>query len=193
MEEETNYPPDRPVTSSPYPKEATILEAACKIGIDIPTLCHIDLKGTCIKNNPASCRICVVEVAGRRNLAPACATRCTEGMVVQTSTLRVMNARKVVAELILSDHPNDCLTCPKCGNCELQTLALRFNIRDHALQRRRTFSPQTGSDLVHCAQHGQVHLLPPLRECLQRRADRRRAGCHPPRIQHHHCPRLRQR
>ena len=48
---------------------------------------------------------------------------------MRTSTLRVMNARKVVAELILSDHPNDCLTCPKCGNCELQTLALRFNIR----------------------------------------------------------------
>ena len=111
------------------PEGATILEAARKIGIDIPTLCHIDLKGTCIKNNPASCRICVVDVVGRRNLAPACATRCTEGMVVRTSTLRVMNARKVVAELILSDHPNDCLTCPKCGNCELQTLALRFNIR----------------------------------------------------------------
>ena len=72
----------------------------------------------------------MVEVIGRRNLAPACATRCTEGMVVKTSTLRVMNARKVVAELILSDHPNDCLTCPKCGNCELQTLALRFNIRE---------------------------------------------------------------
>ena len=112
------------------PEGSTILEAATKIGINIPTLCHIDLKGTCIKNNPASCRICVVEVIGRRNLAPACATRCTEGMVVKTSTLRVMNARKVVAELILSDHPNDCLTCPKCGNCELQTLALRFNIRE---------------------------------------------------------------
>ena len=111
------------------PEGSTILEAARKIGIDIPTLCHIDLKGTCVKNNPASCRICVVEVEGRRNLAPACATRCTEGMVVRTSTLRVMNARKVVAELILSDHPNDCLTCPKCGDCELQTLALRFNIR----------------------------------------------------------------
>ena len=75
------------------PEGSTILEAATKIGINIPTLCHIDLKGTCIKNNPASCRICVVEVIGRRNLAPACATRCTEGMVVKTSTLRVMNAR----------------------------------------------------------------------------------------------------
>ena len=112
------------------PEGSTILEAAREIGIDIPTLCHIDLKGTCVKNNPASCRICVVEVEGRRNLAPACATRCTEGMKVHTSTLRVMNARKIVAELILSDHPNECLTCPKSSNCELQTLALRFNIRE---------------------------------------------------------------
>lgn len=112
------------------PKGATILEAAQKIGIDIPTLCHINLKGTCIKNNPASCRICVVEVEGRKNLAPSCATRCEDGMVVRTSTLRVMNARKIVAELILSDHPNECLTCPKSGDCELQDLALRFNIRE---------------------------------------------------------------
>lgn len=88
------------------PAGTTLLEAARKIGIDIPTLCHINLKGTCIKNNPASCRICVVEVEGRKNLAPACATRCTDGMVVRTSTLRVMNARKIVAELILSDHLN---------------------------------------------------------------------------------------
>ncbi|MGL5918915.1 MAG: NADH-dependent [FeFe] hydrogenase, group A6, partial [Bacteroidales bacterium] len=108
----------------------TILDAATEIGINIPTLCHIDLKGTCIKNTPASCRICVVEVEGRKNLAPACATACTEGMIVRTSTLRVMNARRVVAELILSDHPNDCLTCPKSGKCELQNLAIRFNIRE---------------------------------------------------------------
>ena len=127
------------------PEGSTILEAAIKIGINIPTLCHIDLKGTCIKNNPASCRICVVEVMGRRNLAPACATRCTEGMVVKTSTLRVMNARKVVAELILPDHPNDCLTCPKCGNCELQTLALRFNIREMPFNGGELSPPQTGN------------------------------------------------
>ena len=112
------------------PEGTMILEAARKVGINIPTLCHINLEGTCIKSSPASCRICVVEVEGRKNLAPACATRCTEGMVVKTSTLRVMNARKVIAELILSDHPNDCLTCPKSGNCELQALALRFNVRE---------------------------------------------------------------
>ena len=112
------------------PEGTTILEAARLVGIDIPTLCHIDLKGTCVKNAPASCRICVVEVQGRRNLAPACSTKCTEDMVVKTSTLRVMNARKIVTELLLSDHPNECLTCPKSGDCELQNLALRFNIRE---------------------------------------------------------------
>ncbi len=112
------------------PEGTMILEAARQVGINIPTLCHINLEGTCIKSTPASCRICVVEVEGRKNLAPACATRCTDGMAVKTSTLRVMNARKVIAELILSDHPNDCLTCPKSGNCELQALALRFNVRE---------------------------------------------------------------
>ena len=112
------------------PEGTTVLEAAESVGIDIPTLCHVDLKGTCIKNAPASCRICVVEIEGRKNLAPACSTKCTESMVVRTSTLRVLNARRVVAELILSDHPNECLTCPKSGECELQKIALKFNIRE---------------------------------------------------------------
>ncbi len=112
----------------------TILDAAQSIGIDIPTLCHIDLKGTCVKNNPASCRICVVEVEGRRNLAPSCATQCMEGMVVKTNSARVIRARKTIAELMLSDHPNDCLTCPKCSDCELQRLVMRFNIRQMPFQ-----------------------------------------------------------
>ena len=118
---------NRPVAVA---KGTTILDAAASVGIDIPALCHIDLKGTCVKNAPASCRICVVEVQGRRNLAPACATMVMEGMVVKTNSARVVRARKTVAELILSDHPNDCLTCPKCGDCELQKLVTRFNIRE---------------------------------------------------------------
>ena len=111
------------------PKGTTILDAAASIGINIPALCHMELKGTCVKNAPASCRICVVEVEGRRNLAPSCATLVAEGMVVRTNSARVVRARKTVAELILSDHPNDCLTCPKCNDCELQKLVTRFNIR----------------------------------------------------------------
>lgn len=112
------------------PKGTTILEAAQSVGITIPSLCYMNLKDMCITNLPASCRICVVEVEGRRNLAPACATPCENGMKVRTSTLRVLNARKVVLELILSDHPNDCLICPKSKNCDLQNLAARIKVRE---------------------------------------------------------------
>lgn len=108
----------------------TILDAAKECGIEIPTLCHINLKGTCVNNHPASCRMCVVEVAKRRNLAPACATACMEGMEVHTNTMRVLNARRTVLELILSNHPHDCLVCPKSGNCELQNLARKLKIHE---------------------------------------------------------------
>ena len=89
------------------PKGTTILEAARELGIDIPTLCYMNLKDLCIKNAPASCRICVVEVDGRKNLAPSCATRCENGMNVHTNTMRVLNARRTVLELMLSDHPSN--------------------------------------------------------------------------------------
>ena len=109
---------------------STILDAAKKIGVHIPTLCHLDLHDTKMVNQAASCRICVVEVEGRRNLAPACATPVTEGMVVNTRSIKVLHARKIVLELLLSDHPKDCLACEKSGNCELQDLAITFGIRE---------------------------------------------------------------
>ena len=112
------------------PKGTTILEAARELGIDIPTLCYMNLKDLCIKNAPASCRICVVEVEGRKNLAPSCATRCENNMVVRTNTMRVLNARRTVLELMLSDHPSDCLVCAKSGNCELQDTAIKLGIRE---------------------------------------------------------------
>ena len=108
----------------------TILNAAKACGIEIPTLCHINLDGTCVNNHPASCRLCVVEVAGRRNLAPACATACMEGMEVHTNTIRVLHARRTILELILSNHPHDCLICPKSGNCELQNLSRKLKIHE---------------------------------------------------------------
>lgn len=118
---------NRPVSVE---KGTTILDAAKTCGIEIPTLCHINLEGTCVNNHPASCRLCVVEVAGRRNLAPACATACMEGMEVHTNTVRVLKARKTILELILSNHPHDCLICPKSGSCELQTLARKFKVHE---------------------------------------------------------------
>lgn len=111
-------------------KGTTLLDAAKTHGIEIPTLCHINLEGTCVDNHPTSCRMCVVEVAGRRNLAPACATACTEGMEVHTNSIRVLKARRTVLELILSNHPSDCLICPKSGNCDLQELARKLKIHE---------------------------------------------------------------
>ena len=93
-------------------KGTTLLDAAKAHGIEIPTLCHINLEGTCVDNHPTSCRICVVEVAGRRNLAPACATICTEGMEVHTNSIRVLKARRTVLELILSTIPATVSSAP---------------------------------------------------------------------------------
>lgn len=113
---------------------ATILDAAKKVGVDIPTLCHLDLHNIKYVNKAASCRICVVEVDGRRNLAPACATPATEGMNIKTNTIRVLQARKTVMELLVSDHPKDCLACAKSGECELQDMAERFMLRENKWQ-----------------------------------------------------------
>ncbi len=112
------------------PKGTTIYKAAKTLGIDIPILCYMDLKGLNIENKPGGCRICVVEVEGRRNLASSCSTDVSEGMVVKTSTIRVLNARRTVMELILSDHPKDCLTCAKSGKCDLQDMAIKLGIRN---------------------------------------------------------------
>ncbi|MDP4205064.1 MAG: NADH-dependent [FeFe] hydrogenase, group A6 [Bacteroidota bacterium] len=108
----------------------TILDAAASVGINIPTLCHMKLHDMSIENRPGGCRVCVVEVDGRRNLAPACVTEVTEGMNIKTHSIRVINARRTVTELILSDHPFDCLVCAKSGNCELQALAQKLGIRE---------------------------------------------------------------
>ena len=108
----------------------TILEAASGIGVHVPTLCHMKLDDLNIENKPGGCRVCVVEVEGRRNLAPACCTEVGEGMVVNTHSIRAINARRTVMELILSDHPADCLICAKSGNCELQDMAHQLGIRE---------------------------------------------------------------
>ncbi len=112
------------------PAGSTILDAAKQLNINIPTLCYCDKLGCGIANQPASCRICVVEVERRRNLAPACATPVMEGMVVHTNSQRALNARRTVLELMLSDHPQTCLTCAKNQDCELQKLTAEFGISE---------------------------------------------------------------
>ena len=107
------------------PEGTTILQAAKQAGIDIPTLCFLkDI------NEVGDCRMCIVEVEGRRGFATSCIQKVEEGMVVHTHTPNVLEARHVILDLILSNHHRDCLTCTRNGNCELQRLAMKFNILD---------------------------------------------------------------
>ena len=130
-------------------KDTTILKAAKLVGIDIPTLCYFQLKDLDIENRPGGCRICVVEVSGRRNLAPACCTNVSEGMVVITHSIRVLNARRTVLELILSDHPAECLTCAKSGSCELQTMAQQLGVREIPFQgEQSTYRKDTSPAII---------------------------------------------
>lgn len=127
----------------------TILEAANQVGIHIPTLCYLNLHDMNIENKPGGCRICVVEVDGRRNLAPACATDCNDGMVVNTHSIRVLNSRKTVMELILSDHPFDCLVCAKSGKCDLQSMAQDLGIREIRYQgEQSTYRADTSPAII---------------------------------------------
>lgn len=118
---------DQPVT---VPKGVTILEAARHAGVKIPTLCHVEgLSPT------GACRICVVEVSGGR-LLPACAYPAEEGMMVNTRSPQVRQARKTIIELLLANHKEDCLYCVKNRHCELQTLAEEYGVRERRFKGR---------------------------------------------------------
>ena len=104
-------------------KGTTILEAARKANIDIPTLCF--LKEI---NEIGDCRMCLVEVEGRRGFVTSCIQKAEEGMIVKTNTPSIIEARKMVLDLNLSNHQRDCLTCVRNGNCELQKLAEEFGV-----------------------------------------------------------------
>jgi iron-only hydrogenase group A len=104
----------------------TILQAARQAGIVIPTLCA----WTEINHTPGACRVCMVEVDGQRSLIAACVFPVGEGMVVRTNSERVRMARKMVVELLLSNHPVECNYCTRNGNCELQKVAEFVGIKD---------------------------------------------------------------
>lgn len=106
------------------PAGSTILEAARAAGVFIPTLCHdpeLSLWG--------GCRLCVVEVPGMRNLPASCVTPAAEGMVVYTASPAVIEARRTILELLLANHPMDCLTCGRNGDCRLQDYAYMYGVR----------------------------------------------------------------
>lgn len=101
----------------------TILEACNKVNIKIPTLCF--LKEI---NEVANCRICVVEIVGRKNLVTSCSTKITDGLEILTNSKKVIDSRKTTLELILSNHNKSCLSCAKNGHCELQKLCEIYNV-----------------------------------------------------------------
>lgn len=104
-------------------QDQTILQAARENGINIPTLCyHKDLSPT------GNCRMCVVEVKNSRFLQAACVTQVSEGMDILTTSDKVINSRKLSLQLMLANHPQDCITCEASGDCELQDLAYEYKI-----------------------------------------------------------------
>jgi iron-only hydrogenase group A len=124
------------------PAGTTILAAAETVGIDLPTLCHHpDLPPQ------SSCRICVVEIAGQSRLEPACSYPAAEGMEVSTKSDSVQRARRINLELLLAQHPGDCLTCSRNGSCELQELAARFGIKEISFAKRQESTPPDTSSV----------------------------------------------
>ena len=107
------------------PEGTTLLQAAKKIGINIPTLCNIEGK-----HPQGACRVCLVEVEGAKNLPASCATPASNGMKVFTNSKRVRNARKTVVELLLSEHDGVCQVCDRADDCELQELAREIGISE---------------------------------------------------------------
>lgn len=113
-------------------KGETILSALNRNGIIIPTLCRMK------EFTPTgACRMCVVEVEGRDRLVTACSQPVEEWMKIKTHSPRVITARKTIVELLLSNHPDDCLYCDRNLNCELQRLAEELNIRERRIRGRK--------------------------------------------------------
>jgi iron-only hydrogenase group A len=119
----------RPVEAK---EDETLLTALRREGIHIPTLCHME-------GLPPSgaCRLCLVEVAGMPNLVASCSFPVAAGMKVRTRSPRVIEARRMIVELLLASHPDDCLYCPRSGRCQLQSLAEDMGVRQRSRQGRR--------------------------------------------------------
>ena len=111
----------------------TILTAIKSIGLNVPTLCHIEGLFP-----SGACRMCLVEIEGSKNLIPSCSVEVSEGMKIKTHSPRVLKARKTILELLLANHPDDCLYCDNNKHCELQDLAEELGIR-----HRKYKSPKT--------------------------------------------------
>lgn len=137
------------------PAGTTVLDAALGAGFFIPTFCHDPA-------NPGygGCRICVVEIKGARNMPASCVTAAANGMVVETDSPAVIEARKTILELMLANHPVDCMTCEKSGECKLQDYAFRYDVKsaglggekkDYAIDDSNPYIKRDMSKCVLCA------------------------------------------
>jgi len=134
------------------PSGASVLDAAKSAGFFIPTLCH----------DPSSpgygaCRLCVVEIKGARNLPASCVTEATRGMVVETESPAVVEARRTIIELLLANHPQDCLTCDKSGDCRLQEYAYLYEVRE---------SPFTGDRHNYPVETDNPYIIRDMNKCI---------------------------
>ena len=125
-------------------KGETILSALQRNGINVPTICNMK------EFTPTgACRMCVVEVEGKEKLLPSCSHPVEEWMKIKTHSPRVIKARKTIIELLLADHPDDCLFCERNGSCELQKLAEDYQIRDRKLEgSKKKFIPDITSPAI---------------------------------------------
>lgn len=123
------------------PAGTTVLEAAREAGVFIPTLCHDPLLP-----GWGACRLCVVEIPGMRNLPASCVTPVSEGMVVYTASEAVIEARRTIIDLLLSNHPMDCLTCEKNGDCRLQDYAFMYGVKQPSFKGERKNYPLDDSN-----------------------------------------------
>ena len=134
------------INGKAYAVEAgqTIMQAADACGYHIPRLCyHPDL------SIEGACRVCIVEVEGMRNYVASCAYPVAEGMVITTNSAAIRRARRDIVELLVDNHPQDCHTCERDGNCELQRLAYAMGIRKrHFEGERKTYEEDTSSPSV---------------------------------------------
>jgi NADH dehydrogenase/NADH:ubiquinone oxidoreductase subunit G len=150
----------------------TVLEAARANGISIPTLCHHpDLSPV------GACRMCVVEVEKMRGLVASCTLPVSEGMVVQTDTPKLIEERKFILEMLLSDHPNDCMTCKATGVCELQDLVYQYQVEWETAQGQ---TPQLSDwrrpEPLRVHRFQQVHYLYAMRARVRGNSGAQRVG-----------------
>lgn len=130
-------------------KGTSILDAAKKLNINIPTLCHMYMGNNKTRNCKGTCRVCVVEQEGKQKLIPSCSVAASEGMVIKTHSPRAIKARRNIVELLLSDHPEDCLKCEQNGHCELQKLAGDLGIRkNHYEGEKSEYLIDNSSDII---------------------------------------------